>query len=162
MSTFVQNLLLRRTIVIQAPPAHVFEVFVNGLNLWWPRTHHIGKAQDFTAKLEPRMGGRWYEVGPDGEECDWGRVLAWEPPRRIVLSWDISAHWRHDPGIANEVEVLFVAEPGDRTRVELEHRKIERYGDEALSMFDVLGSESGWSGVLKCLATVAENGAGKQ
>ena len=155
MADEIRNLLVRRAITIQAPPEHVFDVFVNRLDLWWPRSHHIGKGSSFQARLEPKLGGRWYEVGDDGAECDWGRVLVWEPPSRIVLSWDISAQWQHDPEVANEVEVLFRPE-GCATRVELEHRKIERYGDHAQAMYGVLGSDGGWSGILRMLALAAE------
>lgn len=152
MTAEVQNLIVRRAITIQAPPEHVFDVFVNRLDLWWPRSHHIGKASTFRAKLEPKLGGRWYEVGDDGIECDWGKVLVWEPPRRLVLTWDIDARWQHDADIANEVEVLFRPE-GPVTRVELEHRKIERYGDQAQAMHAVFSSDTGWSGILQLLAS---------
>jgi uncharacterized protein YndB with AHSA1/START domain len=154
MTAEVQNLLVRRTIAVQAPPEHVFEVFVNRIDLWWPRSHHIGKDPRFTARLESKVGGRWYEVGSDGQECDWGRVLAYEPPGRLVLSWDITADWKHDPGLGTEVEVLFRRE-GEGTRVELEHRKIERYGSHAEAMLGVFSSERGWSGVLRALAELA-------
>jgi uncharacterized protein YndB with AHSA1/START domain len=156
MTNEVQNLLVRRSITIAAPPQHVFDVFVNRLDLWWPRTHHIGKTSAFQAKLEPKLGGRWYEVGDDGTECDWGQVLVWEPPRRLVLTWDINAQWQHDPSIANEVEVLF-QQQGTATRVELEHRKIERYGDQAQAMHAVFSSDSGWSGILQRLLESAVN-----
>lgn len=160
MTADVQNLLMRRAITIQAPPEHVFDVFVNRMDLWWPRSHHIGKASAFQARLEPKDGGRWYEVGNDGVECDWGRVLVWDPPRRLVLTWDIDAQWQHDPQVANEVEVLFRPE-GAGTRVELEHRKIDRYGDQAQAMFGVFSSDAGWSGILRLLASVAENSGGR-
>jgi len=156
MENEVKNLLVRRAITIHAPPEHVFDVFANRLDLWWPRSHHIGKSPSFKAKLEPKLGGRWYEVSDDGTECDWGRVLVWSPPRRIVLTWDINAQWQHDPSIANEVEVAFTPEGSAATRVELEHRKIERYGDQAQAMYGVFSSDGGWTGILQMLASVAE------
>jgi len=159
MTESVQNLLVRRTIRIEAPPSHVFEVFVTRLDTWWPRSHHIGASAEFEAKIEPREGGRWYEVGADGKECEWGRVLTWEPPRRIVLSWEISATWQHDPSVANEVEVRFHPDGEQATLVELEHRKLERYGEHAPAMYGAFASEQGWSGILESLAAVAKQSA---
>lgn len=156
MSVDVQNLLVRKIIHIHAPAAHVFDVFVHRMDLWWPRSHHIGQSSGFSARLEPMEGGRWYERGDDGSECDWGRVLAYEPPQRLLLSWDISAQWTYDPSVANEVEVRFIPEGETQTKVELEHRKIERYGSAAEAMFGVFDSENGWSGILKKLAEAAE------
>ncbi len=156
MSLEVQDLLVRKSIVIKAPVDHVFKVFTQQHDAWWPRSHHIGKAQQFTALLEPGLGGRWFERGDDGSECDWGRVLVWEPPARIVLSWEINAAWQHDAGIANEIEVRFVNEGAERTRLELEHRKIERFGDKAEMMRGVFDSEGGWTGILAAFAAEVE------
>ena len=155
MTTQVKNLLLRKTISVKAPPSHVFDVFVNRFDTWWPRTHHIGKTPSFTTKLEPRQGGRWYEISEDGQECDWGRVLVWEPPNRLVLTWDITASWQYDPNVANEVEVLFHAEGDGQTRVELEHRKLENYGNDAMTMFGIFDSDDGWTSILRSLASQA-------
>lgn len=156
MSAVVQDLLVRKSIVVKAPRAHVFKVFTERHDAWWPRSHHIGRCERFVAKMEPFVGGRWFEQGEDGSECEWGRVLAWEPHARVLLSWEISADWRHDPAIANEVEVLFVAESEALTRVELEHRRIERYGDQAEAMQAVFASDGGWPGILAALAATAE------
>ncbi len=156
MTLRVQDLIVRKSLSIQAPVSHVFDVFAHRIDAWWPRSHHIGKDPNFVARLEPRVGGRWYEVCADGVQCDWGRVLVWEPPHRLVLSWEINADFQHDPSIDNEVEVLFRAEGDDRTRVELEHRKIERYGDKAAAMQAVFDSERGWAGILKELQRVSE------
>ncbi len=150
------ELIVRKNIVIQAPVAHVFSVFVDRHNAWWPRSHHIGKSESFTVRLEPGAGGRWYEAGADGSACDWGRVLVWEPPHRLVLRWDINAQWQHDPEIANEVEIRFIPEGPEVTRVELEHRRIERYGDKAETMRTAFDSPGGWSGVLAEFAKAAE------
>ena len=98
--------------------------------------------------------------GIDGSECDWGRVLAWEPPSRVVLGWEITADWRHDAALQTEVEVRFLRD-GTGTRVELEHRRLERYGDKALEMRGIFDSESGWSGLLESFgAHAARDGAG--
>jgi uncharacterized protein YndB with AHSA1/START domain len=135
--------------------AHVFSTLTERVDLWWPRSHHIGKSEPFVARLEPRLGGRWYETGADGSECDGGRVLVWEPPHRLVLSWDINALWQYDPSIANEVEILLTAE-GEGTRLQLEHRKIERYGDQAEAMHAALDSPGGWSAIMQLLVQAAE------
>jgi len=156
MIAVAKDLLVRKSIIVNAPVAHVFAVFAEKQDTWWPRSHHIGAREQFTAILEPRAGGRWYERGDDGSECNWGRVLVWEPPHRLVLSWDINAEWKYDPSVANEVEVKFIAEGRSRTRVELEHRKIERYGDKAAEMFKAFDSDGGWTGLLRAMAEAAE------
>lgn len=156
MIALAKDLLVRKSITVDAPVAHVFAVFSERQDSWWPRSHHIGAREKFTAILEPRAGGRWYERGDDGSECNWGRVLVWEPPHRMVLAWEINADWKHDPSIANEVEVKFIAEGRERTRVELEHRKIERYGDKADAMLKAFDSPDGWAGILRAMAQAAE------
>ena len=101
--------------------------------------------------IEPQAGGRWYEQGEDGSKCDWGRVLVWEPPLRLVLAWQINAQWQFDPGVTTEVEVRFIAE-GATTRVELEHRHLERLGDRAEALRAAFDSPDGWAGVLQAYA----------
>ena len=81
---------VRGSVTVQAPIDRAFKVFTDQLATWWPAEYHIGEADYQTAVLEPRQGGRWYEKGTDGSECDWGQVLAWDPPRRVVLSWQIT------------------------------------------------------------------------
>jgi uncharacterized protein YndB with AHSA1/START domain len=148
---------LRKVVSVKAPPDVAWRVFTEKMSTWWPlATHKIGKAKAVDAVIEPHVGGRWYERGDDGSTCDWGRVLSWEPHSRIVLSWEITADWQHDPNLKTEVEVRFIAEGKDGTRVELEHRHLDRYGarrDEMLGIFD---SEHGWSGILASLARAAE------
>jgi uncharacterized protein YndB with AHSA1/START domain len=108
---------VRKSILVKAPPQRAFEVFTSGIGRWWPPSHHIGKAELQDAIIEPRAGGRWYERGVDGSECEWGRVLAWEPPQRVVLAWQLSADWEFDPSLVTEVEVRFTPE-GEGTRVD--------------------------------------------
>jgi uncharacterized protein YndB with AHSA1/START domain len=155
MNVEVQEILVRKNITVDAPLEHVFKVFTEQQDTWWPRSHHIGSCEQFTAMMEPRTGGRWYERGADGSECNWGRVLAWEPPRRLLLAWDINADWKYEEGLGTEVEVSFVPESSERTRVLLEHRKLERYGDKAEMMRSVFESEGAWSGMLVTFAKVA-------
>ena len=114
---------------VQAPQAVAWRVFTEKMGTWWPlATYKIGKANAVDAVIEPRVGGRWYERGDDGSTCQWGSVLSWEPHSRLVLSWDITADWQYDPTLKTEIEVRFIAEGKDRTRVELEHRRLDRYG----------------------------------
>jgi uncharacterized protein YndB with AHSA1/START domain len=141
---------VRKVVTVQAPQAVAWRIFTEKMGSWWPlATHTIGKAKAVDAIVEPRVGGRWYERGDDGTTCDWGRVLAWEPHTRLVLSWEITADWQHDPSLKTEVEVRFVAEADDRTRVELEHRHLDRYGDRRDEMRGIFDSERGWKGLLE-------------
>ena len=156
MNEAVQGLLVQKSIVVDAPIEHVFAVFTDRQDTWWPRDHHIGACKSFTAVLEPRVGGRWYERGDDGSECPWGRVLTWEPPHRLVLSWDIGANWQPDPTLGTEVEVRFISEGNERTRVELTHRKLERYGDKAQAMRAMFDSDGAWIATLRIMAKRAE------
>ena len=155
MSAAEQGLSVRKSIVVDAPAAHVFSVFTSGIDTWWPRGHHIGPTQTFTAVIEPHAGGRWFERGDDGSECNWGRVLEWDPPHRLVLSWDISAAWKPDATLGTEVEVRFIAESRERTRVELTHRKLERYGAQAEAMRAMFDSDGAWAATLQAFATIA-------
>src|SRR5262249_31607822 len=100
-------------------------------------------------------GGRWYERGADGSECDWGRVLVWEPPARLVVAWQITAAWQYDPKLLTEVEIRFNAQGRDATEINLEHRGLERMGDTAVAMRAIVDSPSGWSGLLERYATVS-------
>lgn len=144
------GMLVRKSIEVNAPQAHAFDVFVAEHGEWWPlERYHIGNAPAETAVIEPRVGGRWFERASDGTECDWGRVIVWDPPHRIVLTWDIAASWAFDPGLGTEVEIRFIATGPGTTRLELEHRLLERYGDAAEAMRSTFDSESGWSGILR-------------
>jgi uncharacterized protein YndB with AHSA1/START domain len=144
-----------KTITVAAPIEHAFAVFTEGFDRWWPRSHHIGEAELARAVLEPREGGRWYEQGVDGSECDWGRVLAWDPPHRVVLAWQLTVDYAYDPDFATEVEVRFAAEGENRTRVSLEHRDLERYGDKVDEVRATFESEGGWTGILESYAAAA-------
>jgi uncharacterized protein YndB with AHSA1/START domain len=136
---------VRKSIVVKAPRARAFEVFTSRFGAWWPKSHHIGTAEMAEAIIEPRLGGRWYEKGVDGSECTWGEVLAWEPPARVVLSWHLNGQFKVDKNVDSEVEVRFVAEAADTTRVELEHRITAADAEEIRAAVD---SPNGWSGLL--------------
>lgn len=131
-----QELKVSKSIVVEAPPSRAFELFIDQ-ERWWPvKTHHLAEPAGDVAILEPFVGGRWYEVSSDGSETEWGRVLAFEPPHRILLTWRMSPDWTYqpDPARASEIEVTFVAEAGNRTRLVYEHRHLERYGSQADQM----------------------------
>lgn len=140
--------LVSRSVTVAAPPSVAFRVFTAEMTRWWPlATHHIGAAAVDRVVIEPKVGGRWYEQGVDGSTCDWGHVVAWEPPGRLLLTWEISADWKADAAILTEVEVRFTAVDGG-TRVDLEHRKLDAYGAAAAEMTAVFDSEGGWAGML--------------
>jgi uncharacterized protein YndB with AHSA1/START domain len=145
------------SVMVDAPQDHAFSVFTDGIDSWWPREHTIGEAELRQMVLEPKVGGRAYGIGVDGSESDWGRVLAFDPPDRIVVSWDITLQWKREPNIAktSEFEVRFIPEGPDRTRVELEHRHLERHGDGWEAMRDAVGSPNGWQGGLELFAAAA-------
>lgn len=138
---------VHRTVTVDAPVERAFAVFTAGFSTWWPlASHHIGAADCADVRIEGREGGRWYEVGVDGSECEWGRVLAWEPPHRLVLSWQIDGRWAYDPdpSHASEIEVRFTPREAGRTLVELWHRHIERHGATAADLGAAVGAEGGW------------------
>ena len=144
------------TITIDVPIERAFRVFTASFDTWWPREYHIGQTDMAEAILEPREGGRWYERGVDGSECDWGRVLAWEPPHRLVVTWQINGEWQYDPDSqhASEIEVRFTSDGSERTRVELEHRLLDRLvGGQAI--YDGIGQGGGWSSNLQRFAEAA-------
>jgi uncharacterized protein YndB with AHSA1/START domain len=154
-----EELAVRKSVTVNAPQKHVFTVFTEGFGAWWPlETHHIGAQTAQTAIIEPRVGGRWFERSVDGTECDWGKVLVWDPFGRLVLSWEISAQFTCDPNLKTEVEVRFIAEGSERTRVELEHRLLENYGEQAETMRSILDSDGGWTSIMERFASQAAGG----
>lgn len=147
---------VRKEVVIEASQAHAFRVFTESHGAWWPlETHHVGGRPAETAVIEPRAGGRWYECAADGTECEWGKVLVWDPPGRLVLQWQIGTDWKYDPLLETEVEVRFVAMSPTRTRVELEHRHLDRMGPDGQSVRDAIDSPGGWGGILQLFAETA-------
>ncbi len=155
-ATAVQANTVRKTITVAAPQEVAFRVFTEKIATWWPlESHHIGASKAVSAVIEPRVGGRWFERGEDGAETPWGSVVAWEPPRRVVLTWEISCDWKCDPSLRTEVEVRFVAEGPRTTRVELEHRHLDRFGPRADEMRAIFDSPGGWAGLLERFAGAA-------
>jgi uncharacterized protein YndB with AHSA1/START domain len=133
-------------IVVDAPIERAFSVFTDGIATWWPPDHHILQAELADMVFEPRVGGHVYDRGVDGSECRWARVLAYEPPTRLVFSWDVTTQWQIEtnPAKTSEVEVRFAADGPTRTRVELEHRNLDRHGDGWEGMHAAVGSPDGW------------------
>lgn len=137
---------VRRSIMVEAPIERAFSVFTDGIGTWWATDHHLLEADLAEMVFEPYEGGNIVDRGVDGSECRWSRVLAYEPPTRVVFSWDISLSWQieTDPEKTSEVEVRFIPEGPDRTYVEFEHRNLDRHGEGWERMRDAVGSENGW------------------
>jgi hypothetical protein len=155
----IRPALVHRAIEVNASQAKAFDVFTRKTSAWWPKRHHIGKAPLAEAIIEPRVDGRWYERGEDGTECQWGRVLAWNPPHGLILAWQLNAAFQFDAGFVTEVEVKFVPLADGRTRVELEHRNLERFGDAAEKVRGQIGADTGWRSILESFGAVADAAA---
>ena len=136
---------VRKAITVPAAPARAFEIFTARIGEWWSPDHHIAPEPFETVVLEPHSGGRWYERSASGAECTWGYVIAWEPPTRLVLAWQLNADFAFDADLVTEVELRFIAVDGSSTRVELEHRDLDRYGDAAEKTRTALDSGGGWT-----------------
>ncbi|HEX3853533.1 MAG TPA: SRPBCC family protein [Polyangiaceae bacterium] len=149
---------VKKQIMVNATAERAFKVFTAGIDRWWPREHHIGKSPLKRAMLEERVDGRWYSLCEDGSECDVGKVLSWEPPHRLLLAWQITADWQYDPKFVTEVEVRFTSLGPNQTRVELEHRDLERYGEKAQELRKAIDSAGGWSKIMDELGKEIEAG----
>jgi uncharacterized protein YndB with AHSA1/START domain len=156
--TSVADVAVRKSIVVNASVDHAFNVFTEGYDTWWPRSHHIGKSPMTKAIIEGKVGGRCYSEQQDGTECPWGQVLAWDPPHRLTIAWQITPEWGYQPDLAqsSEVEIRFTAEPGGGTRVDLEHRHFERHGTGGDDMRSKVDSPNGWGGLLQLFRQSAE------
>ena len=155
MTQHVDIEVVRRTITVAVSQQRAFEVFTAQFGAWWPKEYSISQAGMADFVLEPKVGGRWYEVGADGQECDTGSVTAIEPPDRLTLAWHLNERFQYDPdpAHASEVEMRFIAEDSTHTRVELEHRGFERHGASAQAVHD--GVDQGWSYCLELSANQA-------
>ncbi len=153
----VLDTAVQTSITVNAPIERAFKVFTEGIGTWWPPTRHLLEAELAEMVFDPTVGGNIYDRGVDGSECRWARVLVYEPPNRVVFSWDINTAWEieSDHEKTSEVEVRFAAEGPDRTLVELEHRNLDRHGKGWETMRDAVGSPNGWS-----LARFAQVAAG--
>jgi len=150
---------IRHEVVVEATQERAFQVFTERFDRIKPREHNLLDVEVEETVFEARAGGHIYDRGVDGSVCRWARVLAVEPPDRVVFSWDISPRWQpeEDPARASEVEVRFVAEGERRTRVVLEHRHLDRHGDGWESVRDGVGGAGGWPLYLERFAAVARD-----
>ena len=137
---------IRHQIVVDAPVERAFTVFTARFGDFKPREHNLLAVPIVETVFEPEVGGRIYDVGSDGSRCEWSRILVFEPPSRVVFSWDIGPTWQvePDPARTSEVEVRFIAESATRTRVELEHRHLDRHGPGWQSVADGVAGDGGW------------------
>ncbi len=144
--TQTADVVVRRQIVVDAPIDRAFEVFTQRFGDFKPKEHNLLGAPIAETVFDPAVGGSITDRGADGSECRWARILAYDPPDRVVFSWDISPQWRieEDPDHASEVEVRFTAETPQRTRVELEHRHLDRHGPGWESVRDGVAHDAGW------------------
>ena len=156
MSTQAAATSVRTSVVVDAPIERAFRVFTEDFDRIKPREHNLLAVDIAETVLERRVGGRIFDRGVDGSECQWARVVAFEPPDRVVFSWDISPQWQLETDLdkTSEVEVRFVAETPERTRVELEHRNLDRHGAGWESERDGVGGDQGWPLYLRRLAEV--------
>jgi len=151
---------VRKTLLVRTDTATAFHAFAHRMHAWSPPSHSLtGSRTDIV--IEPRIGGRWYETGEGGAEADWGRVLAWEPPHRMVLAWQLNANFSFDPELTTEVEVRFESAGTGLTRVDFEHRNIERFGAVAPDIFKSLDGDDGWGGSLQMFADLFSNEGGQ-
>jgi uncharacterized protein YndB with AHSA1/START domain len=158
MSTQAPETTVSSSIVVEAPVERAFSVFTEDFGSFAPPEHNLLEADIEETVFETHVGGHIYDRGVDGSECRWARILAYEPPDRIVFSWDISPQWQieTDPEKTSEVEVRFIAETEERTRVELEHRNLDRHGDGWEPERDAVGSDGGWPLYLARFADVVK------
>ena len=158
--TQARPVIIRHDIVVNAPVERAFRVFTEQFGDFKPREHNLLGVPIAETVFEPRVGGHIFDRGEDGSLCKWARILAYEPPNRVVFSWDIGPTWQVDPDTtrSSEVEVRFIAESAERTRVELEHRHIERHGEGWESVADGVGGDAGWPLYLRRYASLFDDG----
>jgi uncharacterized protein YndB with AHSA1/START domain len=159
--TSVADTSVKKSVTVNTSVERAFEVFTSGFDGWWPRSHHIGKSPMTAAIIEAGVGGRCYTRQEDGTDCTWGQVLAWDPPHRFVMAWQITHEWGYESDLAksSEVEVRFTAEPGGGTRVDLEHRHFERMGAGGAAMRVGVSGPGGWPTIMELFKARAEQAA---
>jgi uncharacterized protein YndB with AHSA1/START domain len=155
MTQLIKPASIRKSVVVRASAERAFRVFTEGFDRWWPRSHSIGASPLKRAVIEPGVGGRWFGVGEDGTEDQWGDVLVWEPPHRLVLAWRINAQWVCDPKLLTEVEIRFTPVDGG-IRVDLEHRGLERLGADSEPAIAAMAGPNGWGKLLELFKDLIE------
>lgn len=144
---------IKKELLVEASQETCFKVFTEKMDLWWPRTHHVGSCPMVESVLEPGVNGRWYTRHEDGSEVNVGYVLEWDPYAQVVLAWQIDGNFKCDPTLLTEVEIKFIPEERKRTRVKFEHKNIERLGSG--EHFDSMNE--GWGHMLNLYKNVTEN-----
>ena len=145
---------IRREVTVPLAPERAFDLFTRRMTEWWPSAHHIGSAPIAEIVVEPFEGGRWFTRHEDDSETSTGYVETWDPPERLVLTWQITAEWEYDPRLITRVELTFTAVE-DGTRVALEHRDLQSYGPAADKMRETFEQPGAWEGTLEAYSAVA-------
>lgn len=145
--------IIQKQIVVEAPIERTFMVFTTNMTAWWPKHFTVGPTPFVACVVEPRVEGRWFERAADGVESLWGKVLVWEPPTRLVLAWQLDGNFKFDPSLITEVEVRFTSLGAASTRVDLEHRNLDRFGEHAAKVGPMM--DGGWAGIMQSFALVA-------
>jgi uncharacterized protein YndB with AHSA1/START domain len=145
---------ITKQLVVNATIERAFDVFTARMGTWWPKEHHVGATPFAAIVIEPRVDGRWFERGTDGNEVQWGKVLVWQPPERFVLAWQLDATFQYNPSLITEVDVRFTSLGPKSTRVDFEHRNLDRFGAEMLAKVGPM-MDQGWGGILESFAASA-------
>jgi uncharacterized protein YndB with AHSA1/START domain len=150
---------VRSSISVAVGIERAFRVFTERMGSWWPPEHRINNAPMAAAILEPRVGGRWYELGTDGSECEWGMVLAWDPPHHLAVTWHLDGDFRYDPAVerSSRVDVRFRAQEDGTTWVELEHSGLDHHGPSWRRLRDAISAPRGWQMHLRRFARAAQD-----
>lgn len=158
MTSIEQATSVTASILVEVPVEHAFTVYTEQIHTWWNADHVLLDAPLEAVVLEPRVGGRILARGTDGSECAWSRILDWDPPRRLLFSWDITLQWtiETDPARCSEVEVTFVPLTESQTRVQIDHRHLDRHGEGWESMATAVGAADGWAHDLTLFAAATQ------
>ena len=145
-----QEALVRKTLHVEVPIERAFKVFTQQMGKWWPASHHVGSTPFRDILIDPFAGGRWYEINVEGVEGVWGSVLEWEPPKKVVLGWHLQPDWSFSADVAraSEVALEFIAEGPESTRVEFEHRRLDKHGEGWIKMREQVSAPGGWPTIL--------------
>ena len=156
----IQSTVVRKTLRVEVPAERAFQVFTERMGMWWPPSHHVGVTPFRDILIDKEQGGRWYEINVAGAECVWGTVLADEPPKKVVLSWHLQPDWSFSADLAkaSEVALEFIAEGPETTRVEFEHRHLDRHGLGWEKMREQVGADGGWPMILKLYVEAMNQG----
>ena len=149
-----------KSVSVKAAPKRAFELFTSEMGRWWPARMQIGRSPFAAIVVEPHAGGRWFERDAEGAECEWGKVMVWEPPTRVLLGWQLNSRFAYDPEFLTEVELTFAPVAGGGSIVTVEHRNLERYGDDAEKIAGLLGG--GWPTCLAEFAAYADAHSSKE